>query len=110
MTVGSPPSRTATTEFVVPRSMPTARAMLLPPDEPVCVDYLSVSDSSLRIDAGCVKSLESARLNPGGAGLVPAAGEEPARAALPGLGLGRTAGTLAARGPGADGERVRLAA
>src|SRR5688572_13328733 len=27
MTVGSPPSRTATTEFVVPRSMPTARAM-----------------------------------------------------------------------------------
>src|SRR5215203_3098479 len=31
MTVGSPPSRTATTEFVVPRSMPTARAMVLPP-------------------------------------------------------------------------------
>ena len=29
MTVGSPPSRTATTEFVVPRSMPTARAMSL---------------------------------------------------------------------------------
>ncbi len=28
MTVGSPPSRTETTEFVVPRSMPTARAML----------------------------------------------------------------------------------
>ena len=28
MTVGSPPSRTATTEFVVPRSMPTARAMV----------------------------------------------------------------------------------
>src|SRR5690242_9812670 len=27
MTVGSPPSRTATTLFVVPRSMPTARAM-----------------------------------------------------------------------------------
>src|SRR5690606_8241562 len=27
MTVGSPPSRTATTELVVPRSMPTARAM-----------------------------------------------------------------------------------
>jgi len=25
--VGSPPSRTATTELVVPRSMPTARAM-----------------------------------------------------------------------------------
>src|ERR671912_671687 len=29
MTVGSPPSNTATTELVVPRSMPTARAMLL---------------------------------------------------------------------------------
>ena len=29
MTVGSPPSRTLTTEFVVPRSMPTARAMVL---------------------------------------------------------------------------------
>jgi hypothetical protein len=26
-TVGSPPSRTLTQEFVVPRSMPTARAM-----------------------------------------------------------------------------------
>ena len=30
MTVGSPPSRTATTELVVPRSMPTARAILGP--------------------------------------------------------------------------------
>src|SRR5436190_11302792 len=30
MTVGSPPSRTLTTEFVVPRSMPTARAMCAP--------------------------------------------------------------------------------
>ncbi len=29
MTVGSPPSRTETTEFVVPRSIPTARAMAL---------------------------------------------------------------------------------
>src|SRR5215217_7400313 len=28
MTLGSPPSRTATTEFVVPRSMPTARDMV----------------------------------------------------------------------------------
>ena len=28
MTLGSPPSRTATTELVVPRSMPTARAMV----------------------------------------------------------------------------------
>src|SRR5215204_4841389 len=31
MTVGSPPSRTLTTELVVPRSMPTARAMGIPP-------------------------------------------------------------------------------
>src|SRR5689334_15094679 len=30
MTVGSPPSRTLTQEFVVPRSMPTARAMVCP--------------------------------------------------------------------------------
>src|SRR5690242_4535281 len=30
MTVGSPPSSTLTQEFVVPRSMPTARAMVLP--------------------------------------------------------------------------------
>ena len=29
MTVASPPSRTLTTEFVVPRSIPTARAMLI---------------------------------------------------------------------------------
>jgi hypothetical protein len=28
MTVASPPSRTATTELVVPRSIPTARAMV----------------------------------------------------------------------------------
>jgi hypothetical protein len=28
--VGSPPSRTLTQEFVVPRSMPTARAMVGP--------------------------------------------------------------------------------
>jgi hypothetical protein len=27
--VGSPPSRTATTLFVVPRSIPTARAMMV---------------------------------------------------------------------------------
>src|SRR5690349_13286333 len=29
-TVGSPPSRTATTEFVVPRSIPTARPIAVP--------------------------------------------------------------------------------
>src|ERR1700742_4114192 len=31
-TTGSPPSRTETTELVVPRSIPTARAMVIPPD------------------------------------------------------------------------------
>src|SRR5690242_1316329 len=31
MIVGSPPSRTATAELVVPRSMPTARAMVMLP-------------------------------------------------------------------------------
>jgi hypothetical protein len=31
ITSGSPPERTATTEFVVPRSMPTARAMWISP-------------------------------------------------------------------------------
>src|SRR3954449_3000661 len=49
MTVGSPPSRTATTEFVVPRSIPTARAIR---------DLLSRS-------CGCARSggrLESAAL------------------------------------------------
>ncbi len=30
MTVGSPPSSTATTEFVVPRSIPTARPIAVP--------------------------------------------------------------------------------
>src|ERR671938_823126 len=35
MTVGSPPSRTVTTELVVPRSIPTARAMELA-SLPVC--------------------------------------------------------------------------
>src|SRR4051794_13648191 len=32
MTLGSPPSRTVTTLLVVPRSMPTARAMEVPPN------------------------------------------------------------------------------
>src|SRR5262245_17703313 len=47
MTVGSPPSRTATTELVVPRSMPTARAMV--DDPPV---KLSVPDSRLGVESG----------------------------------------------------------
>src|SRR5688500_10739926 len=47
MTVDSPPSRTATTEFVVPRSMPTALAMLLPPPRPgALVDTQTVAGTS----------------------------------------------------------------
>jgi hypothetical protein len=60
MTVGSPPSRTETTELVVPRSIPTARAMVfVPPGEwesslrlPVCPPY-----------DGYVNNLEPSRLN-----------------------------------------------
>src|SRR5687767_7668534 len=60
MTVGSPPSRTATTELVVPRSMPTARAMVCASD----VGSLSCLHSSLPW-AGSRHSrrLESATLN-----------------------------------------------
>ncbi len=36
MTSGSPPDRTETTEFVVPRSIPTARAMCCSFDTGVC--------------------------------------------------------------------------
>src|SRR5215218_582866 len=51
MTVGSPPSRTDTTEFVVPRSIPTARAMLW---------YLRLLGSSV---TESVKRLEPDQLN-----------------------------------------------
>src|SRR4029450_10979677 len=37
MTVGSPPSTTATTEFVVPRSMPITFAMLSVSSQVVCI-------------------------------------------------------------------------
>src|SRR4051794_19740525 len=70
MTVGSSPSSTATTEFVVPRSMPTARAMVLPPVAPrplgrkfVVLWVLPVQPSRL---SGCyefVKQPESYQLN-----------------------------------------------
>src|SRR4029453_15576602 len=46
ITVGSPPSRTATTELVVPRSMPTARAMVT----------ASVWEVSLRLESDGLKS------------------------------------------------------
>src|SRR5690625_6120325 len=46
MTVGSPPSRTVTTEFVVPRSIPTARAMLVAPSAPPGLDDTAVDESA----------------------------------------------------------------
>src|SRR3989442_14745962 len=46
ITVGSPPSRTLTTELVVPRSMPTARAMC-------CVPLLEVESYGLMLPDTC---------------------------------------------------------
>src|SRR4051812_38912412 len=57
MTVGSPPSRTLTTEFVVPRSMPTARAILIPPAD------LSGTGSRMHHRSRHVKGPERRRLN-----------------------------------------------
>src|SRR5215213_7746090 len=57
MTVGSPPSRTLTTELVVPRSMPTARAMRIPPAD------LSGTDSSVHHTRPVVNRAESSGLN-----------------------------------------------
>src|SRR4051795_9069303 len=57
MTVGSPPSRTLTTELVVPRSMPTARAMSIPPAD------LSGTDSSMHDTCHWVNRAESSWLN-----------------------------------------------
>ena len=49
MTVGSPPSRTETTEFVVPRSIPTARAIrVIPPVEKWFISKLMCCDSTQR--------------------------------------------------------------
>src|SRR3954453_21549548 len=65
MTVGSPPSSTATTLFVVPRSMPTARAMsgylrvVLPSPAGVSLGLATHPDDGWRVD----KILESPRLN-----------------------------------------------
>src|SRR3712207_6306845 len=52
MTVGSPPSRTVTTELVVPRSIPTARAMELASLPCVPVWYLSVWGVGVRLARG----------------------------------------------------------
>jgi hypothetical protein len=51
MTVGSPPSSTAMTEFVVPRSIPTARAMCFTSTK------LSDADSILPFDRLGFKSV-----------------------------------------------------
>src|SRR4051812_8549410 len=58
MTVGSPPSRTATTEFVVPRSMPTARAM-------IPTSTLSDPAALVGCSAGLVVSLPDVFRSPG---------------------------------------------
>src|SRR5689334_2708434 len=67
MTVGSPPSRTETTEFVVPRSIPTARAMVV---------YLRaglllmgcLSEGPCWAEIHAVKQVESVQLNSGDTG------------------------------------------
>src|SRR5437870_3139171 len=46
MTVGSPASSTETTELVVPRSMPTALGMDVPPETKSVVENLSVTIST----------------------------------------------------------------
>src|SRR3954470_24949996 len=62
MTVGSPPSRTDTTEFVVPRSIPTARAMVFPPvaSRPGGPDVSGLSAGACQ---DCGKQVESHQLN-----------------------------------------------
>src|SRR6478609_9991613 len=73
MTVGSPPSSTATTELVVPRSIPTARAMVsIPP-----VLSLSLQHSAYKLSA-----LGSTL---GGSGLFPILAEDFLRHPLIGL-------------------------
>ena len=60
MTVGSPPSRTETTELVVPRSMPTARAM---GSTSGTGEERQIGATILRPSLGRRKWLESDRLN-----------------------------------------------
>src|SRR5215203_5237828 len=47
ITVGSPASRTATTEFVVPRSIPTAFGMFYAPEDGVSGDAIGLRPLSL---------------------------------------------------------------
>src|ERR1700754_1257718 len=62
MTVGSPPSRTDTTELVVPRAIPTARSMLFLPvaSRPVGPDVRGLSADACR-ESG--KQVEPDQLN-----------------------------------------------
>src|SRR4051812_8595202 len=65
MTVGSPPSRTLTTELVVPRSMPTARAMSEVPLSmrlvwPLVDPSLGCPGCALRRSPGLAPALEPA--------------------------------------------------
>src|SRR4051794_31011505 len=57
MTVGSPPSRTATTEFVVPRSIPTARAM--GGLSLHCDGVVLVRESRVRVAVGALRRVRS---------------------------------------------------
>src|SRR5262245_53282761 len=62
MTVGSPPSSTATTLFVVPRSMPTARAMsgylrVVRPDHPTGLQWACGCDAILAVSTTLTKFL-----------------------------------------------------
>src|SRR4030095_4074183 len=66
MTLGSPPSSTLTTEFVVPRSMPTARAMFSSSTSvtSVCPTKVSGLDSILPRDLAASSEVESATRKP----------------------------------------------
>ena len=76
MTVGSPPSRTLTTEFVVPRSMPTARAIVN-----TSMKKLSFTGSSMPDGCEGVNRGESLALN----FIAPLSGGRPVREAGGGL-------------------------
>src|SRR5215475_11094489 len=81
MTVGSPPSRTATTELVVPRSMPTARAMCCPLSNRW--SKLSLTGASLPGPQSLGKLLESYWLNFSARRYIPAARVAPVITAGP---------------------------
>src|SRR5262245_59513961 len=58
MTAGSPASSTETTEFVVPRSIPTARAIWLPPSPCACDPFFSALEYrtlSARVSTSCLE-------------------------------------------------------